>query len=202
MNNVSDYCLTKQIMRNYKKDFMCRPSMCHECEDAMKVANSTFGDGGFLQGKHHDVLSPSGKNVSFGTEANDPSLQLANIVVELDDGCVERIRMNDNESAVEVATKVCRKNDLPDKFITLLAEHIIDRYPTRPVDQKKEEVTENTTEIKESAPVKNQSKNKSVKIKSESKTKKDKNESSSESSEESPIESPSESPSSGDSKRK
>lgn len=49
MNNVSDYCLTKQIMRNYKKDFMCRPSMCHECEDAMKVANSTFGDGGFLQ---------------------------------------------------------------------------------------------------------------------------------------------------------
>ena len=138
----------------------------------------------------------------IGTEANDPSLQLANIVVELDDGCVERIRMNDNESAVEVATKVCRKNDLPDKFITLLAEHIIDRYPTRPVDQKKEEVTENTTEIKESAPVKNQSKNKSVKIKSESKTKKDKNESSSESSEESPIESPSESPSSGDSKRK
>jgi hypothetical protein len=83
-----------------------------------------------------------------GIEANDPALQLANIVVELDDGCVERIRMNDNESAEEVATKVCRKNDLPDKFIALLAEHIIDRYPMRLVDKKKEEAVTTPKRIK------------------------------------------------------
>lgn len=117
-----------------------------------------------------------------GVEASDPTLQLANIVVELDDGCVERIRMNDSESAEEMATKVCRKNDLPDKFIALLAEHIIDRYPTRAVDQKKEEVTENSTATKESTPVKNQTESKTVKKKSESKTVKNKSESPSESS--------------------
>jgi hypothetical protein len=121
-----------------------------------------------------------------GIEANDPALQLANIVVELDDGCVERIRMNDNESAEEVATKVCRKNDLPDKFIALLAEHIIDRYPMRLVDKKKEEVTESSNDTKENKTVKNQSESKTVKNKSErpseSKTVKNKSERPSESS--------------------
>ena len=83
-----------------------------------------------------------------GIDINDPTVQLANIVVELEDGCVERVKMSDNESAEEVAKKVCRKNDLPDQFVALLAEHIIDRYPLRPVDKKKEEVTVNGDEIK------------------------------------------------------
>lgn len=65
--------------------------------------------------------------------------------------------MSDNESAEEVAKKVCRKNDLPDQFVALLAEHIMDRYPQRPVDKPKEEVTVNSEETKDPKSVKSPS---------------------------------------------
>jgi len=92
-----------------------------------------------------------------GIDINDPTVQLANIIMEIEDGCVEQVRMSDNESAEEVAQKVCRKNDLPDQFVALLAEHIMDRYPQRPVDKPKEEVTVNSEETKESKSVKSPS---------------------------------------------
>lgn len=89
-----------------------------------------------------------------GIDVNDPTVQLASIIMELEDGCVERVQMSDDESAEEVAKKVCRKNDLPDQFVALLAKHIMDRYPQRPVDKPKEEVTVNSEETKESKTVK------------------------------------------------
>lgn len=88
-----------------------------------------------------------------GVDINDPTVQLANIIVELEDGCVERVRMGDHETAEEVARRVCRKIELPDKFVALLAEHIIGRYPERPVDKKKEVPTvhsEDTKSVKSS----------------------------------------------------
>lgn len=84
-----------------------------------------------------------------GVEVNDPAVRLASIVVEIDDESVEQIRMNDDESAEEVAANVCRKNDLPEKFIALLAEHIVNRYPTRAVDKQKEEMAASKEDAKD-----------------------------------------------------
>ncbi|XP_024387597.1 uncharacterized protein [Physcomitrium patens] len=85
------------------------------------------------------VVTVSNRTVAGTQELDDPAVQLANLTIDLDDNCVERIKVKDNESAEEVARKVCRSNNLPGQFVALLAEHIIDRYPRRPVDQKPEE---------------------------------------------------------------
>ena len=71
--------------------------------------------------------------------------------------------MDDNESAQEVATKVCQKNGLPNQFVALLAEHIVDRYPTRSVEKVKEVTETSSDQSKESKTAKNQSETKTVK---------------------------------------
>jgi hypothetical protein len=42
---ISEHCISKKIMRNYRREFACRPPMCHECEDAVKAAGSRIGEG-------------------------------------------------------------------------------------------------------------------------------------------------------------
>lgn len=79
--------------------------------------------------------------------------------------------MSDKESAEEVAKKVCRKNDLPEQFVSLLVEHIIDRYPERHIVTKKEEVTTSNEKTKETKSTKSQSDTKETKlVKSQSKS--------------------------------
>lgn len=112
--------------------------MCRDCKDAMRDASTH--DASARQGETPLLTTPGGNSAAPGTqELDDPAVQLANLTIDLDDNCVERIKVKDNESAEEVARKVCRSNNLPGQFVALLAEHIIDRYPRRPVDQKPEE---------------------------------------------------------------
>ncbi|XP_024387598.1 uncharacterized protein [Physcomitrium patens] len=116
----------------------CRVPMCRDCKDAMRDASTH--DASARQGETPLLTTPGGNSAAPGTqELDDPAVQLANLTIDLDDNCVERIKVKDNESAEEVARKVCRSNNLPGQFVALLAEHIIDRYPRRPVDQKPEE---------------------------------------------------------------